>query len=85
MRLQREKNVEADARATLLIEHWDRVDWSQLWWVRAELERTTAFAVQTAELSELLARRYAQYREQPFERILVFRVVGITGWAGISD
>ena len=37
MRLQRERNLEADPRATLLVEHWDRDDWSRLWWVRAEL------------------------------------------------
>jgi hypothetical protein len=36
-RLQRERNLEADPRATLLVEHWDRDDWSRLWWVRAEL------------------------------------------------
>lgn len=40
-RLQRQRNVEADPRATLLIEHWDRDDWSQLWWVRAELRWCT--------------------------------------------
>ncbi len=37
LRLQRERNLEADSRATLLVEHWDADDWSQLWWVRAEL------------------------------------------------
>ena len=37
LRLQRERNLEADPRATLLVEHWDRDDWSRLWWVRAEL------------------------------------------------
>ena len=36
-RLQRERNLETDPRGTLLVEHWDRHDWSQLWWVRAEL------------------------------------------------
>ena len=36
-RLQRERNLEADPRATLLVDHWDRDDWSRLWWVRAEL------------------------------------------------
>src|SRR4029078_2971513 len=36
-RLQRERNLEADPRAALLVEHWDRDDWSRLWWVRAEL------------------------------------------------
>lgn len=36
-RLQRERNLEADPRATLLVENWESADWSQLWWVRAEL------------------------------------------------
>ena len=36
-RLQRERNLEADPRATLLVEHWDRGDWSRLWWVRARI------------------------------------------------
>src|SRR5580765_805711 len=62
-RLQRERNLETDPRATLLVEHWDRDDWSQLWWVRAELRwsgdpddgRGTA-------LANLLAERYPQYQ-----------------------
>lgn len=37
-RLQRQRNLEVDPRATLLIERWDRDDWSQLWWVRANLQ-----------------------------------------------
>src|SRR6185312_10108116 len=37
LRLQRERNLEADPRATLLAEQWDPDDWSRLWWVRAEL------------------------------------------------
>src|SRR5256885_5647014 len=39
LRLQRERNLEADPRATLLVEHWDRSDWSRLWWVRRSEER----------------------------------------------
>lgn len=84
-RLQRERNLEADPRATLLVEHWDPDDWSQLWWVRAELrwqgrdvrDRATALATQ-------LSRRYRQYRDQPFARVLVLRIVGMTGWAATS-
>ena len=41
-RLQRERNLEADPRATLLVEHWDRDHWSRLWWVRAELRHEAA-------------------------------------------
>ena len=81
--LQRERNLKADPRATLLVEHWDRGDWSRLWWVRAELRwqgdtdtgRATALAV-------LLAGRYPQYRNQPFARVLVLRIVGMSGWGG---
>jgi hypothetical protein len=77
-RLQRERNLEADPRALLLVEHWDRDDWSRLWWVRAELRWQGDAAA--ADLSARLARAFPQYREQPFIRVLVLRVVGISGW-----
>ena len=32
-------------------------------------------------LAARLAERFAQYRDQPFDRVLVLRIVGITGWA----
>ncbi len=83
MRLQRERNLEADPRATLLVEHWDRDDWSRLWWVRAELRwEGDGQPGREKTLATLLAGRYAQYAEEPFARILVLRVVGMTGWAG---
>jgi PPOX class probable F420-dependent enzyme len=77
-RLQRERNLEADPRATLLVEHWDRDDWSQLWWVRAELHFEGDAA---PALAERLAERFEQYRDQPFDRVLLLRIAGITGWA----
>ena len=80
MRLQRERNLEADPRATLLAEHWDRDDWTRLWWVRAEL-RYEPDDVRSAALAELLAARYHQYADQPFDRVLVFRIVSLTGWS----
>ena len=71
-----------DPRATLLVEHWDRVDWSKLWWVRAELRWESDAPVMRAErLAHMLAQRYTQYAGVPFERVLVFRVVRVTGWA----
>ena len=82
LRLQRERNLEADARATLLVEHWERDEWSRLWWVRAELLWQGHDAPQASNLANLLAQRYPQYRDQPFARVLVFRIVGLTGWAG---
>jgi hypothetical protein len=80
-RLQRERNLEADPRAALLVEHWDRDDWSQLWWVRAQLRgQGDAAPDRAAELAAGLARTFPQYRDQPFTRVLVLRVVGVTGW-----
>lgn len=82
-RLQRERNLEADPRATLLVEHWDRDDWSRLWWVRAELcWDGDAAEARSAALALQLAGRFAQYRDQPFHRVLVLRIVGVTGWSG---
>lgn len=87
MRLQRERNLEADPRAVLLVEHWDRADWSRLWWVRAELRIDAnadahADADRIASLGERLAARYPQYQDRPFAKVLVLRIVGLTGWAG---
>lgn len=83
-RLQRERNLEADPRASLLVEHWDRADWSQLWWVRAELRWEPDAGRHETSLGALLADRYPQYREQPFARVLVFRIVAVTGWSGAA-
>jgi PPOX class probable F420-dependent enzyme len=78
-RLQRERNLERDPRAVLLVEHWDRDDWSRLWWVRAELRYDASGA--EAALADLLAARHPQYADRPLARVLVLRIVGLTGWA----
>jgi PPOX class probable F420-dependent enzyme len=80
-RLQRERNLEADPRGALLVEHWDRDDWSRLWWVRAELRWQGDGAGREAALAGRLAERFAQYRDRPFDRVLVLRLAGVTGWA----
>jgi len=85
-RLRRERNLEADPRATLLVEHWDRDDWSALWWVRANLRRlpddvATMPSGLGARMADQLAERHVQYRDHPFARLLVFRIEAVTGWA----
>ncbi len=85
-RLQREDNLAADPRASLLIEHWETEDWSKLWWVRAHLDHLPdPPASLTDELADRLARTVPQYVDKPFHRILVCRVVTITGWAASAD
>jgi hypothetical protein len=73
-RLQREQNLESD-----------RDDWSRLSWVRVELHwQSSTDGDRAATLATLLAERYPQYHDQPFHRVLVLRIVGVTGWAGSS-
>lgn len=82
MRLQRDRNLEADPRGTLLVEHWDEDDWTALWWVRAQLRVVPDPGEElVADLAGRLARAYTQYRDRPFESVLVLRVVRVTGWS----
>lgn len=81
-RLRREDNLEADPRGSLLVEYWDAEDWSQLWWVRAELHHLPdPPAPVVADLEERLAHTVPQYADKPFHRVLVCRIVSVTGWS----
>ena len=80
--LQREANLLGDARATLLVEHWSADDWGSLWWVRAQLEHVRDPDLATVELLEqVLVSRYPQYRDRPFAKVLVLRIVSLSGWS----
>ncbi len=82
LRLQRERNLESDARATLLVEHWDRDDWSKLWWVRSELRWVGEDAGPSSDvLADRLAESFVQYRDKPFATLLVFEIIKATGWS----
>lgn len=81
-RLQREDNLAADPRAALLIEHWDTDDWTRLWWVRADLEHVPdPPSSLTDDLADRLAGTVRQYADKPFHRVLVCRIIKITGWS----
>ncbi|GAA1955393.1 hypothetical protein GCM10009798_13280 [Nocardioides panacihumi] len=85
-RLQRERNLAADPRASLLVEWWDDTDWSQLWWVRAELRHVPdPPPALVDDLTERLARTVPQYADKPFHRVLVCRIVGVTGWSAAES
>ena len=47
----------------------------------AELRLQDDAGDRIAALSVALAGRYPQYRDQPFTRVLVLRIIGVTGWA----
>lgn len=82
-RLARLANLAADPRATVLADHYEE-DWSALWWVRADgrarvLEDVTAR--EAARALDLLAERYAQYREhRPAGPVIALDVERLTGW-----
>jgi hypothetical protein len=78
--LGRVRNLQRDPRAALLIERWDPVDWSRLWWVQVLLVRTDEPAARVAALDRRLRERYPQYRDTTFVEILTFRIEKIGGW-----
>lgn len=82
--LGRVRNLDHDGAATLLCEHWDREDWSRLWWVRARLVRCSGHHV-SAQLRQAcegaLRAKYPQYRETEFADLIVFDVKGTVGWS----
>jgi hypothetical protein len=81
-RLQREDNLDADPRGSLLVEHWDAEDWSRLWWVRADTEHVPDPDGGLVEaLADRLATTVPQYADKPFHRVLVCRIVKVTGWS----
>jgi PPOX class probable F420-dependent enzyme len=86
--LARLRNLEHDARATLLCEHWEREDWSRLWWVRAHLVRRPDDDVsdrQREECERALREKYPQYRGTEFAHVVYLDVTTLVGWsAGAS-
>ena len=84
-RLARLADLAADPRATVLADHYDDRDWSALWWVRADgsarvLEDTSA--PEAARALDLLAARYAQYRERrPDGPVVALDIKRIRGWS----
>jgi PPOX class probable F420-dependent enzyme len=80
--LVRLAHVRAEPRAALLADHYAE-DWSALWWVRADgTARVLEDGAEAETALDLLAERYAQYRERRPEGPVVALDVGrITGWS----
>ena len=86
--LGRVKNLDKEVRATLVCDHWSRHDWSQLWWVRAHLERRSEHDVGDkirGACEEALREKYEQYRGTDFEEVIVFDVKTLVGWSATDD
>jgi hypothetical protein len=81
--LGRRANLDRDARATLLCEHWHADDWSRLWWVRARLVRVPMHDADGYEAA--LRAKYTQYRTAGFAAVLVFDVANVVGWSAADQ
>ena len=66
-RLRRLDDMIASGTATVLIDHYDDQDWSNLWWVRirGRARVHTADDPAAATAVAALVAKYAQYRDRP--------------------
>jgi PPOX class probable F420-dependent enzyme len=77
--LQRQRNLDRDPRCSLLVDHYDNDDWSQLWWVR--LHATGTYREPAGEERRAFADRYPQYRSRgAISAVIVLVATSITGW-----
>jgi PPOX class probable F420-dependent enzyme len=86
--LQRLRNLDQDATATLLCERWDPDNWSRLWWVRAYLTRRPDHNVtqrQHEEGERALRAKYRQYSDAEFADVVFLDVTALVGWSATAD
>jgi PPOX class probable F420-dependent enzyme len=75
--LARHRNIAADPRVSVLVQHFDE-DWSQLWWVRAD--GVARIVAETGPAIAALRAKYPQYAEVALGRPVI--EVRVTGWRG---
>jgi PPOX class probable F420-dependent enzyme len=82
-RLKRLANIAANPAVALLADHYDD-DWRALWWVRADGDARLLEpgASEASSALDLLAARYAQYRERRPPGVVI--AVDVTRWSGWS-
>jgi PPOX class probable F420-dependent enzyme len=80
-RLQRLRNIEANPRATVLVDHYDE-DWTTLWWVRLRGRARIAEGAERVRALDLLIEKYEQYaREPPTGPVIALDVDEWRGWS----
>ena len=80
--LKRLRNLAANPRAALLVDHYQEA-WGRLWWVRVDCSASVLAGTEAEHGLDLLAAKYGQYRRRRPEG----PVVGMTinrwsGWSG---
>jgi len=80
-RLQRLRNLDAEPRATLLVDYYDE-DWGRTWWVRIRGRGRLVDAPAATRAIELLRAKYPQYRHQiGIDAIIAIEIEDWYGWA----
>lgn len=81
--LARVRDIAVNPDVTLLVDHYDDDDWSQLWWVRARgVASTVDDWDERLRALGLLAEKYPPYREREPEGPVI--VVHLKEWRGWS-
>jgi len=82
-RLKRLRNVEANPRASLLVDRYEE-DWPTLWWVRVDGEvEVVSDGDRWDNARRALSDKYPQYRESPPIGPAIFLSLGnVTHWEG---
>jgi len=80
--LRRLDNLRANPAASLLVDHYDDDNWSELWWVRVDGRAgIVEDDNERAHALHLLAAKYAQYRvERPPGDVIALQVERWTFW-----
>jgi PPOX class probable F420-dependent enzyme len=80
--LKRLRNIRADDRVTLLVDHYDE-DWARLWWVRVDgSARIVASGEERRRAIALLGDKYPQYGAMPPDGpVIVITIEHLTGWS----
>jgi PPOX class probable F420-dependent enzyme len=80
--LQRLRNIVANPRVSVLVDHYED-DWSSLWWVRVDgTARIVEEGPEFDEAISLLVARYEQYRSnRPAGPVVEIKVERMTGWS----
>ena len=82
-RLQRFRNVDADSRCTLLMQHY-APDWQQLWWLRLNGRARTRRLPDEARAG--LAAKYPQYAETTLHsEAMSIEIYGARFWSARAN
>jgi PPOX class probable F420-dependent enzyme len=78
--LQRTRNLEADPRCVLLVDHYSE-DWDELWWVRIHGTAAMCSPAELGHAKSVLSDRHIRYREPgSVASVIVLMPERVTGW-----